>query len=301
MLGLQVDCLRACCALISFDPRMFTLDRITIYPVKSLDGVVVDACDVLPCGALENDRRWRLVDRDGRVVNAKRTSRVHRIRAEYDLAGGSVTLSQRGAYPNDLCETFPLIPGAQGPGAWLSEALGRPVCLEERYDGGFPDDLEASGPTLVATASLAEVGSWFGIALEEARQRFRMNLEIGGCDAFWEDAVASPALALGLSDAAEATSPEPPSPGPRMFAFGSVKLQAERVCRRCPVPTRESFSGVVTERFREIFELRRSTSLRTDVDASQWGDLYRLGVNTRLVTTTAGSQSIHRGMPLGEA
>ncbi|MFM7034641.1 MAG: MOSC N-terminal beta barrel domain-containing protein [Planctomycetia bacterium] len=44
------------------DPRMPTLDRITIYPVKSLDGVDVEECRVLPSGALENDRRWRLVD-----------------------------------------------------------------------------------------------------------------------------------------------------------------------------------------------------------------------------------------------
>jgi hypothetical protein len=46
---------------------MPTLDRITIYPVKSLDGIDLVECGVLACGALENDRRWRLVDLDGRV------------------------------------------------------------------------------------------------------------------------------------------------------------------------------------------------------------------------------------------
>ncbi|NDC55027.1 MAG: molybdenum cofactor biosysynthesis protein, partial [Planctomycetia bacterium] len=52
---------------------MPTLDRITLYPVKSLDGIDVETARVLPSGALEHDRRWRLVDLDGRVVNAKRT------------------------------------------------------------------------------------------------------------------------------------------------------------------------------------------------------------------------------------
>jgi len=280
---------------------MPTLDRITIYPVKSLDGVEVSECRVLPCGALENDRRWRLVDTDGRVVNAKRTPRFHLIEAKYDLARERITLSERTAGPAGPAETFPIVSGAEGPCAWLSEALGVPVRLEERCDGGFPDDLETPGPTLVATASLAAVASWFGIDLAESRRRFRMNLEIEGCDAFWEDVIASPTRRAVPSDPAGGASAEPPSPEPRMFVFGSVRLRAERVCRRCPVPTRESRSGVITERFRETFESRRSTSLPIDVDASGWGDLYRLGVNTRLVAKAEGSQTIHRGMPLGEA
>jgi len=65
---------------------MPTLDRITLYPVKSLDGIDVETARILPAGGLEHDRRWRLVDMEGRVVNAKRTGRFHPIRAEYDLA-----------------------------------------------------------------------------------------------------------------------------------------------------------------------------------------------------------------------
>ncbi|MFM7034640.1 MAG: hypothetical protein ACKOYJ_05525, partial [Planctomycetia bacterium] len=85
------------------------------------------------------------------------------------------------------------MPGSEGPCEWLSEALGIKVLIEERLDGGFPDDREATGPTLIATESLEEVARWFGFDLAEARRRFRANLEIGGCDAFWEDTLASPA------------------------------------------------------------------------------------------------------------
>ena len=211
---------------------MPTLDRITIYPLKSLDGVDLAECRVLACGALENDRRWRLVDMDGRVVNAKRTARFHPIRAEYDLAERLITLSRWSDGPNEPAHTFPLSPGPEGPCEWLSEALGMRVLLEERRDGGFPDDREAPGPTLVATESLAEVGRWFGFDLAEARRRFRANLEIGGCDAFWEDTLASPARP-GVPSPAElptdvAVDPyaDLPPLGPQEFSIGEVRFRA---------------------------------------------------------------------------
>jgi uncharacterized protein YcbX len=78
---------------------MPTLDRITLYPVKSLDVVEVAEAHVLPSGGLENDRRWRLVDLDGRVVNAKRTAAFHPIRAEYDLAAKLISLSRWADLP----------------------------------------------------------------------------------------------------------------------------------------------------------------------------------------------------------
>ena len=44
------------------------------------------------------------------------------------------------------------------------------------------------GPTVICTATLVEVTSWYpGLALEQVRLRFRANLEFGGVPAFWED------------------------------------------------------------------------------------------------------------------
>ena len=56
------------------------LARIVIYPVKSLDGQDVSAATILPSGAIENDRRFAIVDEDGFVVHGKRTPAVHTIR-----------------------------------------------------------------------------------------------------------------------------------------------------------------------------------------------------------------------------
>jgi uncharacterized protein YcbX len=290
---------------------MPTLARITIYPVKSLDGVVVEAARVRPAGALEHDRRWQLVDMEGRVVNAKRSPLFHAIRAEFDLAGqggdgprlGTNVIHldvvpeavRAGAIPGVGClaglrpASFPLVPGPDGPCGWLSKALGVEVLLLERAEGGYPDDREACGPTLISTATLAEVARWFGFDLAEARRRFRANLEIGDCDAFWEDALASPArpelqpslLDLGPDEPVDPYADLPP-PEPREFFIGEVRFRATNVCRRCVVPSRDSRTGAVTEHFRDVFEARRGRALPVDVDASGWSHLYRLAVNTRI-------------------
>ena len=174
---------------------MPTLDRITVYHVKSLDGVDVAEARVLASGGLEHDRRWQLVDMEGRVVNAKRMPIVHAFRAEYAIEGLAATAPPAGGELPDLGpnvialevdpealaaaaipgverltslgpDVFPLVPGSAGPCGWLSEALGFGVLLLERADGGFPDDRDAPGPTLAATATLAEVARWFSLDLD---------------------------------------------------------------------------------------------------------------------------------------
>jgi uncharacterized protein len=290
---------------------MPTLDQITIYPVKSLDGLEVVECGLLDSGGLENDRRWRLVDMDGRVLNAKRSPLFHAIRAEFELDERLVTLwvdpaaVQAAALPaadlkrlrvlagntsgHAVRDSFHLVPGQGGPCEWLSEVFGFGVLLQERADGGFPDDRDSSGPTLVSTATLAEVARWFGFDLAESRRRFRVNLEIGGCDAFWEDTLASPArpeLQPSFLDLPPDLPVDPyadlPPPEPREFSIGKATFIATNVCRRCVVPTRDSRTGAVTAHFRDAFEARRSRGMRADVDAGAWGTLYRLAVNTKL-------------------
>ena len=299
---------------------MPTLDRLTIYPVKSLDGVCVPEAFLLPSGALENDRRWRLVDLEGRVIHAKRTPLLHPIRAEFALDQRLVTLSidpvavQAAALPNGdrlrvlAPESFHLVPGSGGPCEWLSQALGLEVLLEERADGGFPDDRDAAGPTLISTATLAEVARWFGFDLAESRRRFRVNLEIGGCECFWEDALASPAQACLRVRSDQSSDHLPVDPyadlppaQPREFAIGQSRFVAAKACRRCVVPSRDSRTGAETIHFRDAFEARRGRGLRPDTDTRAWSHLYRLAINTRAVLSVHSqkeARSIACGQPL---
>jgi uncharacterized protein len=69
-----------------------TLEKITIYPIKSLDGTSVNSAQISPGGALIFDRRWAIVDGDGKVVNAKRTAKIHQLRSQFDLDAESIDI-----------------------------------------------------------------------------------------------------------------------------------------------------------------------------------------------------------------
>lgn len=236
---------------------MPTLTRITIYPIKSLDGRDVAEARVLPGGALENDRRWALVDAQGRYVHGKRTPAIHRIRARFDDSW-RVTLVH-----GDASAAFQLPDEAPGVAEWLSDALRSKCRLIENADGGFPDDGAAPGPTLVSTSSLAAVAEWYpGLGLDEMRRRIRANLEIAAAEPFWEDQLADDGLR-----------------SPRI-SVGGVVYRGRTICARCVVPTRDSQSGVVVAEFARTFFGQRKKELPAWSPVEQFDHFYRLAINT---------------------
>lgn len=259
--------------------------RITLRPVRGLDGVAVDAARVLPSGALDHDRRWRFVDADGRCVDGRGGAPLHRVRATFDLAAREVGLALHAwAGPGPAAGSFPLRPGPDGPCPWMSEVLGREVFLEERPGGGFPDDADAPGPTVAATESLERVAEWFTLPLDDVRRRLAIGLEIEGCDAFWEDTLVAPARPLpGLvSVAGLAADPwgSAPPPVPLVFLAGTARYVAVAVMPLGAEAARDRDSGLQRDGFREIFEAWRRRRMRRDVDPAAWDGLYRLGATT---------------------
>jgi uncharacterized protein len=233
------------------------LDRITVYPIKSLNGIDVPEVHVLASGAIENDRRFALVDADGHFVNGKRTAAVHKIRAEYNLGQMTVRL-------NDKHE-FSLLGDQAELGEWMSDALGTACVVVENRDGGFPDDTNAAGPTVIGTGTLTEVASWFpGLTLDEVRGRFRANLEIGPAPPFWEDQLVGP-VGKGVR-----------------FTVGDVAWFGVNPCQRCVVPTRDSVSGEVTRGFQRSFATERERTLPAWAPRERFNHFFRLAVNTRL-------------------
>ena len=241
---------------------MPTLRRITVYPVKSLDGRDVIAARVLPSGALEHDRRWAIFDAQGRFINGKRTPAIHAIRANFDETLTTVTLSH-GAEGFPTTATFRLPNETAAVAEWLGEALMLKCRLVEDADGGFPDDGNAPGPTLISTASLAVAARWFpGLDADEMRRRIRANLEIDATDAFWEDRLADNGLLQ-----------------PR-FSIGDAVYRGRTICERCIVPTRDSQSGEGTAGFARAFAERRAAELPAWSPAEQFNHFYRLAINT---------------------
>jgi len=260
-----------------------TLTQIVIYPIKSLDGKIVDSpgerlrqrARISPGGALEFDRRWAIVDERGKIVNAKRTAKIQQLRSKFDFVATSepeqrllIRLHITGdANTYTFCLTTELVELAR----WLSEFLGFPVRLIENAVTGFPDDLDAYGPTLVSTATLETVCAWFpDLDLAEVRRRFRTNLELSGVPAFWEDRLFG-------------------APGEvRDFQLGSVQFHGINPCQRCIVPTRNSLTGKLSFKFQQIFIEQRQRTLPADVNKLRFNHFYRLAVNTQIPLSEAG-------------
>jgi len=136
---------------------------------------------------------------------------------------------------------------------------------------GYPDDSEASGPTIISTASLARVSDWFGLHIDETRLRFRATLEIDGVPAFWEDQLF-PAEPTGML----------------RFRIGEVNFEGSNPCARCPVPTRDAHSGVDDIGFSKRFVELRREQLPEWSAAERFDHYYRLATNTRVPSTDAG-------------
>lgn len=245
------------------------LARIDLYPIKSLDGVSVQQVQVLPSGALVGDRRFALFDVKGRVINGKRTAKIHRIRAQFSADLSLVTLQTASAAPL----SFHLPEGKPALADWFSHYFDQPVHLREDRGMGFPDDTASPGPTVISTATLAAIASWYPpLSLEAVRQRLRTNLEIDGVPAFWEDQL--------FGESGEAVN----------FRIGEVTLQGINPCQRCIVPTRDPHTGEATAQFQAEFSRQRSQTLPPWVARSRFNHFYRVAVNTRLAPTQSGQR-----------
>ncbi len=258
------------------------LARITLYPIKSLDGVAVERAGVLANGALEHDRIFAIRDPEGRFVNGKRTPSVHTLRSTCDVIRRTVSfdLGSFDAGPSGCPpRRFDLDADRAELESWLGTyfSLAGPARLIENSAGGWPDDTNAPGPPELSTATLEAVGRWFpGLSLDEIRRRFRANLEIGGVEPFWEDRL--------YREAGQLVS----------FEIGPVRYFGTNPCQRCVVPSRDTQTGDVTSHFARIFAARREQTLPSWAIRSRFDHFYRLAVNTRLAEI-AGDRVLRLG------
>lgn len=229
--------------------------RLRVYPVKALDGVEVDAARVLPGGTLAHDREYAMFDAAGEPVNGKRTARVHELDADFDPETDVLALSTGDggdAYRFALSDPAERDDAAR----WLGEFLGEDVTLRRDEDLGYVDRRNA-GPSVVSTATLREVASWFdGLAVPGVRRRLRANVEVDGVPAFWEDRFVGP---------------DAPA-----FEAGGVRFEGVEPCGRCVVPQRDPDTGDPTPRFRERFVERREATFPEWADERAFEHYYAL-------------------------
>ena len=244
------------------------LAGISLYPIKSLNPWVVPEATLLASGGLRHDREFAIFDEDEKYINGKRSPLVHGLSSAFDPTTRALCLEVRAT---GRARRFFLPDDQAALDGWLSDHFAQPVNLRRNGQGGFPDDLNAPGPTVISTATLALVASWFpGLSVDSARVRFRANLEIGGVPPFWEDHL------FGEPDTVVA------------FQIGDVTFHGVNPCQRCVVPPRDPETGEAIPDFSSLFRAKREETLPAWTTRSRFNHFYRLAVNTRVPATEAG-------------
>ncbi len=177
---------------------MTVLARLSVTPVKALGLVHPNRVRLEDVGIREN-RLFFLIDRDGALVSDADHGPLVRIRPHYDpheerlaltfpdgvvvegaadaLGDAVVTDIARRPVPAKLVE---------GPlASALSDYAGEPVRLLRCDRPGDGPDVHRL--TLVSSGSVAELGRRGGRDGDLDSRRFRMNLELGGCEPHEED------------------------------------------------------------------------------------------------------------------
>src|SRR5205823_5595684 len=173
--------------------------RISIAPVKSLGLVHPDEVLLEPSGVAGNRRFW-LVDEDGRLFNNKRCGPLVRVRPEWDERTRRLALTfpdgERVEGVVELgepvaAELYGLpLPSHRVRGPWeaaLSRFAGRSLTLLWADGGAVDRGLRSGTVSLVSRASLERLGEEAGATAAVDGRRFRMLLEIDGVGAHAED------------------------------------------------------------------------------------------------------------------
>lgn len=207
------------------------------YPVKSMRASAASWLDLEPWGPV-GDRRWAVVDDEGRKVTARTVPALLLVEADVGDDGAltlrtpaddRITVPVPGDGP-EIDVNFTRLPVATNGGAsaaeFLSSYLSRAVRLVWQPDprarpanptnGGLPGEvlsLADAGPVLLASeASLARLQEWAGDESPLSMMRFRPNVVVDGDAAFAEDRWASVQL-------------------------GAVSFRVQAPCDRCVMTT----------------------------------------------------------------
>lgn len=257
-----------------------SLASIHIHPVKSLGGFAVQRVRLTDRG-LEHDRRWMLVDPQGRFLSQRECPEMACLHTAPATEGFTVTDVRSGSVihlPWELEGGSPvhaqvwndavdLLLADHGVHGWFSEALQRPVQLAfmpqhtvritDRTYAEVPVALNDAFPALIISqASLDDLNA--RLATPVPMERFRPNLVVAGGAAFQEDEW-------------------------RTVRIGSVRFRLVKPCARCVIPNTDQRIGV-----------RQKEPLRTLASYRTVGNKVLFGMNA----TFDGPGSLHVGDPV---
>ena len=238
---------------------MAELEEIRVYPVKGLDGISLDRAEITEGGTLTYDREFALF-KDEEVINARDSEKFHRLSTTFEPESRELHVGT----PDNSELSFGLRDEAEQERAqqWFSEYFEMDLTLRRNTDLGYVDR-RRMGPSVISTATLETVASWFeDLSVEGARRRLRANVEISGVEPFWEDRF--------VGEDAPA------------FEAGAVRFEGVTPCARCVVPQRNPDTGEPLERFRNAFIENRRESFPEFADESAFDHFYTLMIISRI-------------------
>ncbi|MDB5227717.1 MAG: hypothetical protein JWN78_1910 [Bacteroidota bacterium] len=242
------------------------LHSITIYPVKSLDGIALQKAMITDGGCLLHDREYAMFDEEGKRINGKSNPLVHTLRSAVDFETETISFRH---HLETTWHSFHLQKERTAVQSYLSDHFGIPVILLQDKTGRFLDIPDVSGATVLSTSTLQAVSEWYDMSLDETRKRFRATLEIEGVPAFWEDHLFSAVREIE-------------------FMVGDVKMLGMSPRARCVVPTRHPETAEVIHAFPKSFAAHRKESLPEWSDLNEYGHYYHLSVDCSFPATEIG-------------
>jgi uncharacterized protein YcbX len=184
--------------------------KITALQTTPIKGAMLRRPDTLDigCNGVETNRRFFLIDGRGLMFNGKRNGRLARLGADYDPASGRLSVQLPGGrtvtgvpqpFGDEIETSFYGRPVAghevDGPfSEALSEYVGQPVRLLASDRPG--DAIDVHPVTIISSASIAALAERMP-GDEIDRRRFRMLVEVDGCDAHAEDGWIGQEVTLG--------------------------------------------------------------------------------------------------------
>jgi MOSC domain-containing protein len=186
--------------------------RISIAPVKALGLVHPEAVDLGP-GGVAGDRRFWLVDGNGRLVNDKRHPQLLRVRPAWDEGARTLRLDfpegtaaegvvELGA-PADVKLYGEPHPSRHVVGPWqeaLSRYAGEPLTLLWSESGAVDRGVAGAAVSLVSRGSLERLRAQLGVDRPVDGRRFRMLFEIDGVPAHAEDEWIGARVRIGAAE-----------------------------------------------------------------------------------------------------
>jgi len=283
---------------------MAHVERLRCYPVKGLDGMSIESARITEAGTVAGDREYAMCDPTAGAIetgeqmqtlayNGKQTDRIHALRTTFDPETSTLTVAPADGERRrfDLSADD----GRAAASEWFGEFVGEPVDFRRREPPSFVDRPDA-GPSVISTATLEEVASWFDdMTVEGARRRLRANVEVGGVPAFWEDRFVGERRSPGSRTPSGNVGEGAPA-----FAVGAgddaVRFEGAEPCARCVVPSRDPETGDPLPEFRERFVERREATFPEWADRDAFPHLYTVMLISQVPEASRG-----RSISVGDA